>query len=329
MNKVFFSVIVPLYNVSKYLQECIDSIISQNFEDFEIILINDGSTDNSGEICETYAEKHSNIKYYSKENGGLSLARNFGIDKADGDYLLFIDSDDFLTDPDFLAKIFTLIKNNTCDFVIYLPEEYNGDLSQKIITHDPKCPFLNRTVNARDAIDYIYGEDCYNTMAQTKIIRRKYLLENELFFKPGIFHEDDEWIARTLLSYPDVVISDIAGYGYRHREDSIISTKNEQKIFKKCCDRITISDEILNVKNILGHKTCLTHFAYYYMHSFEDIKSCTTCIDAFMDIANSLNVIDKMKYSLSKKHRFFYYCKRIFGIRSANALILKTVRDNS
>ena len=329
MNNIFFSVIVPLYNVSAYLQKCIDSIIIQNFKDFEIILVNDGSTDNSGEICKDYAEKYSNIRYYDKENGGLSSARNFGIDKADGDYLLFVDSDDFLTDSGFLTKIYALIKNNACDFVMYLPEEYNEDLSQRIKTHNPKCPILNKTVNARDAIDYIYGEDCYNTMAQTKIIRRKCLLENGLFFKPGIFHEDDEWIARALLSYPDVLISDITGYGYRHRQGSIISTKNEQKIFQKCCDRINISDGILNTPDIIKYKTCLTHFAYYYIQSFEDIKNCPVYIDAFMDIANRLNVIDKMKYSLSKKHRLFYYYKRVFGIRLTNALILKTAQNNS
>ena len=328
MNDVFFSVIVPVYNVSEYLEKCIDSIISQNFENFEIILVNDGSTDNSAEICEKYVKRSKRIKYCYKENGGLSSARNFGIEKSAGDYLLFIDSDDFLTDSGFLARIYALIKNNICDFVMYLPEEYNGNLSQRIKTHYPICPFLNQTVNARNAIDYIYGEDCYNTMAQTKVIRKKYLLENELFFKPGIFHEDDEWIARTLLSYPDVVISDITGYGYRHREDSIISTKNERKIFKKCCDRISISDEILSAADILKHKTCLTHFAYYYMQSFKDAKNCPTYIDEFMDIANGLSVIDKMKYSLSKRHRLFYYYKRVFGIKSANALILKTAQNN-
>ena len=323
MSNVFFSVIVPVYNVSEYLEKCVDSIVDQNFEDFEIILVDDGSTDNSAQICKNYAEKFEKIKYCHKENGGLSSARNFGIEKSTGDYLLFVDSDDFLTGPDFLTEIHSLIKNEPCDFLLYLLEEYNADLSQKVKTHDPKqCP-LNKKVNARSVIDNIYNEACYNTMAQTKVIRKTFLTENNLFFKLGIFHEDDEWIARVLLKYPDVIITDIAGYGYRHREGTIISAKDEEKVFKKCCDKIKIANEILNIENALNHKMCLTHFVYYYMQSFKDIKHCPGYIDSFMKIAEKLNVTEKMKYSLSKNHRLLYLYKKLFGNKSANYLILK------
>jgi len=95
-----FSIIVPIYNVELYLKECLDSILSQTFNDFELILVNDGSTDKSGDIAKEYKNKYNNIKLIDKENGGLSSARNAGIKKAIGDYILFIDSDDMLVNEE-------------------------------------------------------------------------------------------------------------------------------------------------------------------------------------------------------------------------------------
>lgn len=96
------SVIVPVYNVEKYLHRCIDSILTQTFTDFEVLLINDGSKDRSGEICDEYAKKDSRVKVFHKENGGVSSARNVGLDNARGDLICFCDSDDFVT-KDWLA----------------------------------------------------------------------------------------------------------------------------------------------------------------------------------------------------------------------------------
>lgn len=95
-NNPKISVIVPIYNAEKYLHRCIDSILNQTFTDFEVLLINDGSTDSSGSICDEYAKKDSRVRVFHKENGGVSLARNIGIDKALGLWTLFVDSDDWL-----------------------------------------------------------------------------------------------------------------------------------------------------------------------------------------------------------------------------------------
>lgn len=89
-----FSIIIPVYNVEKYLNECVDSVLNQKNVDYEIILVDDGSTDNSGQICDEYLKKHSNVSVIHKVNGGLSDARNAGLESAEGDYILFVDSDD-------------------------------------------------------------------------------------------------------------------------------------------------------------------------------------------------------------------------------------------
>ena len=98
------SIIVPVYKAEKHLSECIDSIISQTYENFELILIDDGSPDNSGKICDEYAEKDKRIRAIHKENGGVSSARNTGLDNASGEYITFIDSDDFV-DKQYLEKL--------------------------------------------------------------------------------------------------------------------------------------------------------------------------------------------------------------------------------
>ena len=110
MSEALISVIIPVYNVEKYLPGCIDSIIEQTYRNLEIILINDGSPDNSGEICKKYAEKYPFFKYYEKENEGLSRTRNFGIQHAEGKYFVFLDPDDELTNSS-LKNLADFFKN--------------------------------------------------------------------------------------------------------------------------------------------------------------------------------------------------------------------------
>ena len=122
------SVIVPVYNSELYLGRCLDSVIKQTYRDLQIILVDDGSPDNSSEIAECWMKKDSRIKVYHKKNGGLSDARNVGIDKSKGDYISFVDSDDTLED-NFLEEAFSLINGNDLDLVIGgYNEVKNGDV---------------------------------------------------------------------------------------------------------------------------------------------------------------------------------------------------------
>ena len=118
-TSVFYSIIVPVYNVEKYLVNCLDSIINQTYKNFEIIIINDGSTDNSYSILENYAQNYPNlIRVFSKENGGLGSARNLGIQKAVGRFLWFIDSDDWI-EVDALFKLYNVLKNNDFNVLVF------------------------------------------------------------------------------------------------------------------------------------------------------------------------------------------------------------------
>lgn len=116
---MFFSILVPVYNTSKYLRECLDSIVNQSFQDFELVLLNDGSTDDSGSVCDEYAAQYSNIRVIHKDNEGLMMTRRRGFREAKGDYFICVDSDDKLWCADALQKIHDMIGKTGCDLVIY------------------------------------------------------------------------------------------------------------------------------------------------------------------------------------------------------------------
>lgn len=111
------SIIIPVYNVERYLHRCIDSVLNQTLQDIEIILIDDGSTDSSPDICDGYGSKYQNIRVFHKENGGASSARNLGIEKATGEYIGFVDSDDYIS-PDMYEKLYTALKDFDCEIAM-------------------------------------------------------------------------------------------------------------------------------------------------------------------------------------------------------------------
>ena len=126
MSLIKFSIIIPVYNISNYISECVNSVLKQSFKDYEIILVNDGSIDDSFNICLNYSKKHENVRLINQQNGGLSSARNAGINQAEGDYLLFLDGDDFWKDGEFLENLNCIIETNSPDTIIF-PYSYYYD----------------------------------------------------------------------------------------------------------------------------------------------------------------------------------------------------------
>ena len=180
------SIIIPVYNVESYLEECLESIpLISLGNQIEIILVNDGSTDNSLSICQTYSIKYPNIKLISQKNQGLSEARNTGIKNAQGKYLLFLDSDDFLK-KDTLLSILEEVSTANKDFYIGRSYKYYGNsevLSQ--INYE-----LISELNPQEAFLKLNAISNFWFAAWLVIINREFLLNNNLYFKKGILHED-------------------------------------------------------------------------------------------------------------------------------------------
>ena len=225
MEKIL-SIVIPVYNVEKYIDRCIQSIINNlNFEDVEVVLIDDGSKDNSAKICMKYQKKYKNIVLFKKENGGASDARNFGIEKATGKYIWFVDSDD---------KIDNCINN----FLIYIKEN-NPD----VMICQSKIVNMNEKVF--DECKYSIKKGKYSStefMKQMKknpksiifcpqyyIIRKEFITENNIYFRKGIICEDELWIPQLLLKTDNIFYNNLNIYYHYMLESSVMhSTKDEK-----------------------------------------------------------------------------------------------------
>lgn len=214
-----FSVIIPVYNVEEYLRECVDSVINQkDFSDFEIILIDDGSPDKCGEICDEYSSKYSFIKTIHQKNSGLSAARNTGITNATGDYLLLLDSDDYI-DDEALFKLNKLIHEHDCDLVVFNRYNFWKDIKYTELAR-------NTGYNIYDS-----GDECLKKVICdrevliafcSRVIKRDIFVDNKLNFMESCLYEDFPISVMTYLLAKKICYFFEPLYFYRQRPDSII-----------------------------------------------------------------------------------------------------------
>lgn len=220
------SVIVPVYNVEQYLSDCLESICRQTLKGIEIIVVNDGSTDNSLSIIESFQQKYSNMKLINKKNGGLSSARNAGIDMAVGEYLFFVDSDDFI-DLDTLEKMYVKAKETHCPLIICGILQYWSNNKKKLYK---KCISDKESIYDADLLYKLQlsgrmGCQCYN-----KLYDRNIWIKNSLFFQEGKYYEDIDMAFRVIQVYRKAYIINEPLYKYRMRPGSIVATPSVQKI---------------------------------------------------------------------------------------------------
>ena len=206
------SVIVPVYNVEEYLSKCLDSLVKQTLKEIEIIVINDGSPDNSQKIIDKYQKKYPNIKAYKKKNSGLSDTRNMGIKYATGEYVAFVDSDDSVL-SDMYLKMYEKAKENGFDIVASDINYVYSD-HEEIIKTDPK----EDTYDIRKAFIDLYPAVC------TKIFKRDLLVKNNIYFKSGVWFEDVEFMYRLLPYVNKIGVVHEPFYEYLQREKSITAT---------------------------------------------------------------------------------------------------------
>lgn len=225
---MMFSIIVPVYNVEAFLEECIESILNQEYKNFEILLIDDGSTDNSGQLCDEYAKKYSCIRTYHKENGGLSDARNCGISHAKGNYLIFIDSDDWILEG-CLEKFAAILEDDSIDVLVTrLVEVYGEDIRYKD-KHFEK--YLLNDFTRERAIEWImkYSENSWP--APKNIISTRLVKKNDLNFVKGRLHEDLDWTSNVCYVADKYAGCADAWYCHRmNRYGSITSSVKEKNI---------------------------------------------------------------------------------------------------
>lgn len=225
MSGLKVSIVVPVYKVEKEIERCVNSLIKQSMHDIEIILVNDGSPDKCPQMCEEYAEKDSRVKVIHKKNGGLSDARNAGLVEAKGQYVLFVDSDDY-------------ISRNACEVLYSNVIECNLDIvvadaikveNNKVSKINHAEVSLNRVMDGADFLKEQLSSDSMYMAAWLNLYRKDFLIESGLFFKKAILHEDEQWTPRVFLKAEKVKYVKLPFYYYIIRENSITKKKDRSK----------------------------------------------------------------------------------------------------
>lgn len=219
-----FSIIVPVYNTEKYLPQCVDSILGQSFSDFEVLLIDDESPDGSGALCDAYAEKDPRVRVIHQKNGGLSNARNSGLKTASGEFILFLDSDDYWIHGNVLEQIHQQFISANADAVLLKHHKLDVETGELLASSD--------TLRPEDLSGRSYGEQLsvcvstqlYDTCAWNKAFRRSLMQRQDLFFTEGIIAEDIDWAARLSLAASRLSIVAEPVHIYRKGRPGAITT---------------------------------------------------------------------------------------------------------
>lgn len=246
------SIIVPIYNVEQYLRKCVDSLLNQNIDNYEIILVDDGSSDACPAICDEYASRSSVnpfipspvIRVVHRENGGLSAARNSGIEIAQGDYLMFVDSDDYI-EPNVLGGLLAQVKRDNLDVLRYRLQYVNPQY--EVYNPYKSDPFKGNDYSEvpTDGVSFLNSRMSTACYAWAFILRRDLIVVNPLtrssdntLFTEGIYFEDTDWTPRMLCKAKRVASTNTVVYNYLQREGSITNAVNRSKQKKVLDDKM-------------------------------------------------------------------------------------------
>ncbi|MDY3959367.1 glycosyltransferase family 2 protein [Romboutsia timonensis] len=291
------SVIIPAYNVEKYIKQCISSVINQTLKEIEIIVINDGSTDLTLERINEIKDKR--IRIITKRNEGLSSARNVGIEIAKGKYIIFLDSDDFIIHKDSLENMYNLIDSNNMDMLsgnaMYFYDDSNEykDIGKNFILNK------NEIISIDEYI--MRTKNCDIAPACFYLYKKEFIIDNNLFFKKGIYHEDELFTYKCLLKCKSIAICSEKFYAYRQREGSIMNSKINPKkgkdIIQVCLD---LEEVFADIKNKEVKK-------FLYQRSFNIILE-NICKYELYDKNKDINLyLLKYSYKFKSKIRSILY----------------------
>ena len=256
MKKV--SIIIPFFNAENIIENCLEKILKQTYKNLEIVLINDNSTDNTENIIEKY-KNNDIIKYYklTKDTIGVSYARNCGIEKATGEYFIFVDVDDYISD-DLIENLSGYMEDNI-DIIKFKTKilDKNGTIIQEI-----KGPIFEK-ITGEEAFNELCFSDKLIDVPWLYLIKKDYFVKENFKFTVNSYHEDFGLMPMVVAKANTIVSKDIYGYFYVQSDESIIRTKDEKKNLKKAYDKLIHYDNMLNKINGLKDKTKENLKIYY------------------------------------------------------------------
>lgn len=320
----FFSIVIPVYKVENYINQCIDSVLAQNFENYEIILVDDGSPDNSGKICDDYSSKYNNIKTIHKVNGGLSSARNAGAKKAEGIYLIFLDSDDYWNDNSFLENAYCFIEKNKekKDLNVILFQSSKLVNNKIIKDKNYNCEYINNN-NLYETVKYFIESETYSMSACTKIINKKLFISKNLFFTENLLGEDLDWFFKLIFNIDNIYAIDNFVYIYRIRQGSITTSIELKNIEDSIFILMKWSKYInKNIKNPNYKKTLFGILAYAY--AVDLLHFLTLSKENRKKIRKKLLSLDfLLNYPVNKKIKIISIIYKFLGLNITSFLLKK------
>ncbi|MBE6786764.1 MAG: glycosyltransferase family 2 protein [Ruminococcaceae bacterium] len=311
--EITFSVVVPVYKAELYLPKCIESVLSQSYKNFELILVDDGSPDNCPKICDEYALKDNRIKVIHKENGGASDARNVGIDASNGEFLFFLDSDDYWNTPCVLEKIYEIIQKNSGVHIVQFGQGnlYNKDNRQ---IYGPKRTLSQYNGStSKEVIPTLISTDMLSISACSMALSRKFIIDNNIYFKKGLKTEDLEWSIRLYSFEPIWSFCDEYFYVYRLQQENSVTANID---YNHLCDYCWIIENAIKLIEQL-HSTLKTALMSYLM--YHTLIAIALCYKINIQTAQRKEILYRLKtickrrikkYTLNKKVKLAktFYC---------------------
>lgn len=310
-----FSIIVPVYNVERYLKKCVETILKQTYKNYEIILVNDGSTDQSGEICDEFSMNYQCINVIHKKNGGLSSARNVGLREANGEYIIFIDSDDYI-ESGTLEEFDTELRKSINADVLITRIKKIYDIT-KIKYMDKNMPLESFIHWEKEEITkWMFSNSDSLWPSVRYIVKNSFIKRNNLQFPQGYLHEDIEWTFKLFIYAQTFAVTSCYWYNHRmERQGSITTTINSKRTLDvislvtrnvREIEKNTIQDELKDVmcKRIVKNLfTNLVNYKYYNKFDKDRI------------LQELYRNRDVFQYTDKFKHRVFIYISNIFGFK--------------
>ena len=310
-----FSIIVPIYKVEDCIHQCVDSILSQNFDDYELLLVDDGSPDRCPAICDEYAEKDKHVKVIHKPNGGASDARNVGIKEAVGEYLVFIDSDDYWDRTDVLEKMNDVFVSTKADVIQYGFKNY-FDIDNKIVpSYRAKLASYNGS-STRDILTTLVETGSLKIAAWAMSISRKFIVENNIYFVKGKKTEDLEWAIHLYTHEPKWAFIDKSFYVYRTQRAGSVTANIDYNHLCDYCWMLEKSLEHINKCDEQVKNPLMSYLMYQMLIASALVYKVNLSKKQRKEIVSRIKAICKgnvTKYTLNKKVKLASYVYRVGG----------------
>lgn len=330
-----FSIIIPVYKVENYLHKCVNSVLSQNYEDYEIILVNDGSPDNCPQICDEFGANDKRIKVIHKVNGGLSDARNAGIKLARGEYLMFLDSDDYWEGNIHLGNIAKILENDKIiDSILFRCKHFYTN-SNKVSDRNISAPSSNTIKDENLKLIKMVKYGSQSSSACLRVVKTSLILENNIFFVNDLIGEDSDWFIHLCLFIKKQIEYPESFYVYRQNRSGSITSLITPKVFS---DQLYIIDKWntyldnnkvdekldLAIKGFLAYMYCILILKL----SQSSKMNYDLFYDKILERKKILNFSLNNKSIIIKNMIFFFGMKRTIKLLGFLYLFIDKIRTN-